>query len=115
MANKTFDKDTMLDLVVNMVPLAIILFFVVAFAVVNPFGFESLPSGLQFALLIVPFVALAVLTYLSGKAIAGAEKTGTVYPPGAATVPGIEPLHEEESELEEPKDESASAVEGDTA
>ncbi|WP_410765272.1 DUF6684 family protein [Haloferax sp. DFSO60] len=115
MANKTFDKDTILDLVVNMVPLAIILFFVVAFAVVNPFGVESLPSGLQFALLIVPFVALAILTYLSGKAIAGAEQSGTVYPPGAATVPGVEPLHEEESELEESTAEDAAAVEGETA
>ncbi|WP_049915905.1 DUF6684 family protein [Haloferax mucosum] len=113
MATKTFDKETLLDLTVNMVPLVIILFFVVAFAIANPFGFESLTSGIQYGLLIAPFVLLAVLTYLSGKAIAGAEQSGTVYPPGQATVPGVGPLHEEEateaSELEE--SDSPGAVE----
>ncbi|ELZ84185.1 DUF6684 family protein [Haloferax larsenii] len=115
MATKTFDKDTILDLTVNMVPLAIILFFVVAFAVVNPFGFESLASGLQYTLLIAPFVLLAVLTYLSGKAIAGSEKSGTVYPPGQATVPGVGPLHEEEEKAEAALEESADADAEETA
>ncbi|RDZ65372.1 cox cluster protein [Haloferax sp. Atlit-12N] len=119
MATKTFDKETILDLTVNMVPLAIILFFVVAFTFVNPFGFESLTSGLQYALLIAPFVLLAALTYLSGKAIAGSEKEGTVYAPGQATVPGAKPLHEEESEeaaeLEESPDDDAVEAADETA
>ena len=113
MASKTFDKETMLDLTVNMVPLVIILFFVVGFTVFNPFGFESLTSGLQYGIMVASFVLLAVLTYLSGKAIAGSEKTDTVYLPGQATVPGAEPIHGEhedtEAELEESDD--AEAVE----
>jgi hypothetical protein len=100
MATQIFDRDTLLDLTVNFVPLFIMLFFLVGFLVINPFGFSPLGTGLQFFLIAVPFVLLALLTYLSGKAIAGDEKTATVYPPGQATVPGQEPLHE----LEEHED-----------
>lgn len=103
MATRIFDRDTLLDLTVNFVPLFIMAFFVVGFLLVNPWGFDPLASGLQFGLLLAPFVALAVLTYYSGKAIAGDEKRSTVYIPGQATVPGAEPLHghgEAEGELE---------------
>ncbi|KTG21043.1 DUF6684 family protein [Haloferax profundi] len=106
MASKTFDKETILDLTVNMVPLVIILFFVVGFAVFNPFGVDTLTSGLQFSIMVAAFVLLAALTYLSGKAIAGSEKTDVVYPPGQATVPGVKPLHEEHAEAEAELDES---------
>ena len=103
MANRIFDKDTLLDLTVNIIPLFIILFFVVVFAVINPWGFDPLGSGLQYALLIAPFVALAVLTYLSGKAIAGAEKSGKVFLPGQANVAGAKTLEEREAEAEAPE------------
>lgn len=87
-----FDRETLLDLVVNGVPLFIMLFFIVAFAVINPFGFDPLASGIQFALIVVPFVALAVLTYFSARAIAGDEATtDRLLPPGQATVPEVEP------------------------
>jgi len=68
-----FEKETLLDLVVNVIPLGIILFFIGAFAVVNPFGFDPVFSGLQFSLMISMFLLLAVLTYYAGKAIEGAE------------------------------------------
>jgi hypothetical protein len=98
MAARIFDRDTLLDLTVNIVPLVIIGFFVVAFALVNPWGVDPLASGIQFALLVAPFVLLAVLTYISGKAIAGDEKRSPVFLPGQATVRGAEPLHEDEGE-----------------
>lgn len=86
-----FDRETLLDLVVNGVPLFIMLFFIVAFAVVNPFGFDPLASGIQFALIVFPFVGLAVLTYFSAKAIAGDEARAEQHlPPGQATVPEVE-------------------------
>jgi hypothetical protein len=94
MANETFDRETILDLVVNIIPLFIILFFIVAFLLYNPFGVEPLASALQFGLLLVPFVLLAILTYISGKAIADAERGTPVYIPGQATVTGAKPLHE---------------------
>jgi hypothetical protein len=100
MANEIFDRETILDLTVNLIPLFIILFFVVAFAVFNPFGVDPLASGLQYGLLVAPFVLLAILTYLSGKAIAGDEKRSAVFLPGQATVQGARPLHELEEEAE---------------
>jgi hypothetical protein len=105
MANETeiFDRETLLDLVVNIIPLFIIFFFIVAFLLFNPFGVEALPSGIQFGLLVAPFVLLAILTYISGKAIAGAEKDFTVYLPGQATVAGATPLHGTEDEETNPE------------
>jgi hypothetical protein len=87
MTARIFDRETLLDLVVNGIPLFILLFFLAAFAVVDPFGFDPLASGLQFALVAVPFVLLAVLTYVSARAIAGDEAEGSVAPPGQSTVP----------------------------
>ncbi|WP_253736254.1 DUF6684 family protein [Halohasta salina] len=93
MEAKIFDRETILDLVVNFIPLGIILFFIGAFAVFAPWGFEPMASGLMFAIMVVMFLALAVLTYLSAKAIAGDEKRATVYAQGQAGLEGAEPIH----------------------
>lgn len=112
MAAKTFDKETLLDLTVNFVPLGIILFFIIGFAVVTPWEPEPFTDAIGFGLLIVPFVALAVLTFFSGKAISQAEKSADVYHPGQAAVTGSEPKgHTSEGALEES---SADASEGAT-
>jgi len=71
-----FEKDTLLDLTVNAIPLGILLFFIGAFAVVPAFGVDPVFSGMQFALMIMMFLLLAVLTYYAGKAIEGAESEG---------------------------------------
>jgi len=73
MAEKVFDRETLLDLTVNIIPLGILLFFVAAFAVFNPWGTDLLMSGLQFAIVIVTAILLTILTYYSGKAISAAE------------------------------------------
>ncbi|MEZ3115871.1 DUF6684 family protein [Halobaculum sp. MBLA0147] len=96
----TFDRDTLLDLLVNVIPLVIIAFFVGAFALFDPFQGDSLGRAIQLLLLLAPFVALAVLTYVSGKAIAGDEKRAEVYHQGQATLPDAEPKHGHEDELE---------------
>ncbi|AZH25137.1 DUF6684 family protein [Haloplanus aerogenes] len=98
MATKVFDRDTLLDLTVNFIPLFIILFFIVGYAVWNPFGVDSVSRIIQYALLIAPFVLLALLTYLSGKAISTAEKTAPVYMPGGATIDDAEPVEEHHEE-----------------
>jgi hypothetical protein len=69
-----FDEETLLDLIVNAVPLAIMLFFVVVFAVLNPFGWDPVTTALQFSIVLVTFAALAILTYYSGKAIQESEE-----------------------------------------
>jgi hypothetical protein len=98
MATKVFDRDTLLDLTVNFIPLFILFFFIVGYVVYTPFGIDSVASILQFTLLIAPFVLLAILTYISGKAIATAEKTSPMYLPGGATVDGAEPIEDEHEE-----------------
>ncbi len=91
MTQSVFDKETLLDLTVNAIPLAILLFFLVVFAVMNPFGSAPVVQSIQFSIVGVMFVALAILTYYSGKAVASAEQrmesaeesTATVEPEGA--------------------------------
>jgi len=98
MEAKIFDRETMLDLVVNFIPLGIILFFIAVFVMVTPWGFDVRTSGVMLGLMIVPFVALAVLTYLSAKAIAGDEKTKPVYAQGQAGLEEAEPEHHGDDE-----------------
>ncbi|WP_257300191.1 DUF6684 family protein [Haloarchaeobius sp. FL176] len=68
-----FDKDTFLDLTVNMIPLFILAFFFVLFLpmVYGPFGWDGTYSLLQIGLILVPFGLLAILTYFSAVAIEG--------------------------------------------
>jgi len=96
-----FDRDTLLDLTVNVIPLGIILFFVAAFVLMNPFGgLDFYGRVLQMGLLTFPFVALAILTYVSGKAIAGDEKRSAVFFQGQATMEGAREKHEVEETIE---------------
>ncbi|MFC7070938.1 DUF6684 family protein [Halobaculum lipolyticum] len=98
---RIFDRDTLLDLTVNVIPLGIILFFVAAFVLVDPFGeLDFYGRVLQMGLLAFPFVALAILTYVSGKAIAGDEKRSAVFFQGQATMDDAQTRHEVEAEIE---------------
>lgn len=74
MTTKVFDRETLLDLTVNVIPLGILVFFIAAFAVVSPWGFDSVISGLQFAIVGTTAILLTLLTYYAGKAISSAEK-----------------------------------------
>lgn len=68
-----FDRETLLDLVVNAIPLAIMLFFFVLFVVFNPFGADPVGTAIQLTIVGATFAGLVVLTYYSGKAISEAE------------------------------------------
>lgn len=70
MSSTVFDKDTLLDLTVNIVPLAILGFFFAAFIVVNPWGSElGFERVLQFLITGSMFVGLAILTYVAAVRI----------------------------------------------
>jgi len=73
MAEKVFDRETLLDLTVNVIPLGILLFFFFAFVIVQPWGFDLLLSGLQLGIIVVTGVSLVILTYFAGKAVSTAE------------------------------------------
>ena len=113
METKIFDRETMLDLVVNFIPLGIILFFIGVFVVVTPWGFDVRASGVMLGLMIVPFVALAVLTYLSAKAIAGDEKTKPVYAQGQAGLEEAEPEQHGDAESVETAADADVAADSD--
>lgn len=69
-----FDKDTILDLTVNLVPLFILVFFIVAYLVVNPWGMEDiLVTVISHGILIFTFLSLAALTYVAAVYIEGDE------------------------------------------
>jgi hypothetical protein len=74
MSSRTFDRDTILDLSVNMIPMGIILFFIVVFVAINPFGSDPVATALQLTIVVVMFLAMGILTYVSGKAIAESEQ-----------------------------------------
>lgn len=73
MATNVFDRETLLDLTVNVIPLFIILFFLVLFVLVRPFPPDLFSFVIMIGLHVVPLVSLAALTYYSGKAISKAE------------------------------------------
>ena len=113
MEAEIFDKETILDLMVNFIPLGIIFFFIAAFVLYDPWGFDPRFSGLMLAIMGGMFIALAVLTYISGKAIAGDEKRATVYPQGQAGLEGAEPIHEHDDQADSLDDQAE--VDGEEA
>lgn len=76
MADRVFDRSALLDIVVNMIPLGIILFFVVLFLLFDPFGSDLIAVFYNQLLLVVPFASLAFVTYIAGRIISETEKTG---------------------------------------
>ncbi|MFC7135062.1 MULTISPECIES: DUF6684 family protein [Salinibaculum] len=74
MSEKVFDRETLLDLTVNVIPFIILAFFFVAFIVFTPFGFDSVISSIQLAIIALSGIGLMVLTYYSGRAVSKAEK-----------------------------------------
>lgn len=114
MAERVFDRETILDLAVNIIPLGIVLFFVLLFALQNPFGWDPLVSSLQFGLLILAFVLLSVLTYISGKAIAGDEKRHEdEIDPGRAGLPDHGADADTDPAIESGGTDDPAAVDGD--
>ena len=78
MSEKVFDRETLLDLTVNVIPFVILAFFFIAFIVFTPFGFDSVISSIQLAIIGVSALGLMVLTYYSGRAVSKAENEEAV-------------------------------------
>jgi uncharacterized membrane protein YuzA (DUF378 family) len=74
MSEKVFDRETLLDLLVNVIPFVILAFFFVGYIVYAPFGFDSVISSIQLAIIGISAIGLMALTYFSGKAVSKAEK-----------------------------------------
>lgn len=74
MDTSVFDRETLLDLSVNIIPLGIMAFFVILFAVAPAFEYDPVIVAVQMGLILVPFLALALVTYVSGRAVARDEQ-----------------------------------------
>lgn len=73
MSTSIWNKDTLLDISVNIIPLFIIAFFVVAFIVVDPFGGPLLGKILQLAIVLVTAIGLIILTHQAAIRIEGGD------------------------------------------
>lgn len=73
MSTRTFDRETLLDLSVNAIPLVIIVFFVVVYATIGTFPDDPVVLLVQMSILLLTAGGLALLTYVSGKAISTDE------------------------------------------
>jgi hypothetical protein len=110
MESRVFDRETLLDLLVNVIPLGIMAFFLVLYVVADPFGWDSTYTPLMIGIIVGSFGLLAVLTYVSGKVISIDEKrreaAGKPIEPGMAV---------EATAPEEAEEGGDSTEEGDQA
>ncbi len=65
MPYSVFDRDTLLDIVVNIVPLIILVFFFVLFFFSTPYPRNLLYQWLSLILIVIPFVLLGLLTWVA--------------------------------------------------
>lgn len=70
MSDTAFDIESLLDISVNFVSMAIILFFSVFFLLFTPFNQAPVYTIATQVLLLVPFVVTAAITIIARKAIA---------------------------------------------
>lgn len=68
------DRETLLDITVNLIPIGILAFFVVTFLVYTPFPPNLFAFLISHFLTIFPLVLLALLTYVAAKVIARDER-----------------------------------------
>ena len=63
------EEDTLFDLVVNLIPIAILAFFSLLFIAFNPWGWSPFTVTLSQFLTLFPLFVLAVVTYVAGRVI----------------------------------------------
>ena len=70
MALEIWDRETLLDVLVNVVPLAVLVVFMVLFLLVTPWGLDLSPASLlQFGLVISMILLLGYLTKVTAERI----------------------------------------------
>ena len=71
------ERDTVLDLVVNIIPIGILAFFSLLFLAFNPWGWDPFPIVITHFLTLFPLAVLVVVTYVAGRVIQRDEAKGT--------------------------------------
>lgn len=69
MAISVFDREKILDISVNIIPLFIIVFFLVLLLITSPWPADFLMTAVAVGLHVVPFVGLVLITYIAAHYI----------------------------------------------
>lgn len=72
MSARVLDRETFSDVLVNVIPLVILAYFTLLFVLTRP-GDQPYFVAIRIGLLVVPFVSLAVVTYVSARIISRAD------------------------------------------
>lgn len=67
------DSETVLDVLVNVVPMVILLFFIVLYTLIRPWQFDASTFVIMHFLTVFPFLLLGILTYYAAQAISRDE------------------------------------------
>lgn len=65
MTDSVFDREKILDISVNIIPMVIIAFFVVVSLAMSPYPSNLFIDAITIMLHVIPFVCLALLTYIA--------------------------------------------------
>lgn len=69
MPHSVFNRETLLDITVNIIPLVILFFFIVLFVFQQPWPPNIFIEIVSLGLTVIPFVLLALLTYIAAHYI----------------------------------------------
>ena len=69
MAYRVFERETLLDISVNIIPIAILIVFTAMVLFTDPWGFEITTEVIALGLHLIPIVSLALVTYIGARYI----------------------------------------------
>lgn len=69
MAYRVFEKETLLDISVNIIPLIILIVFTGMVLFTDPWGFDIRAEVIALGLHLVPIASLALVTYVAARYI----------------------------------------------
>ncbi|AWB27471.1 DUF6684 family protein [Halococcoides cellulosivorans] len=96
--SRTFDKQVVLDITVNLVPMAVLLGFVAMIALLDPWSDLGLVPGIQqYLLILIPLLALAWITKVAVEAI---ERSGGEVEPAGVGLDERDPPRRSPDETE---------------
>ena len=67
MPHSVWNRETLLDITVNVVPLFILGFFIALFLLTSPWGSQPFYEAISIGLTLIPLVLLGLLTYIAAK------------------------------------------------
>lgn len=69
MDSSVFDRETLLDTTVNLIPIGMMAFFIAMFAIYFPWTSGPLIRAISVIQIAIPLAFLALITYLAAKRI----------------------------------------------